>query len=75
MHLITAMPDLPGGLHPSQPMLEFDTTPNKFRDEMLTDPLNIQEQVAKNNGTIGIPGGPGLGIDVDRDFVRAYEIE
>ena len=58
MHLLTAMPDLPGGLHPAQPMLEFDTTLNKFRDELLTEPLNIQEQVAKNEGTVGLPSGP-----------------
>lgn len=74
-HLLTAMPALPGGLHPWQPMLEFDTTPNKFRDEILTEPLNIQGQVAANNGTIGIPGGPGLGIEIDRNFVRSFEID
>lgn len=56
-------------------MLEFDTTPNKFRDEILTEPLNIQGQVAANNGTIGIPGGPGLGIEIDRNFVRSFEID
>ena len=31
------MPDLPGGLFPWEPMLEFDTTDNKFRDNLLTE--------------------------------------
>ena len=74
MHLITAMPELPGGLFQAQPMLEFDTTLNKFRDELLTEPLNIQDQVAKNEGTVGLPSGPGLGIEIDRDFLEAYKI-
>jgi D-galactarolactone cycloisomerase len=74
MHLLAAMPDLPGGLHPWQPMLEFDTTPNRFRDDLLTRPLDIQRQVRESGGTIGLPGGPGLGVAPDRDFIAHYKI-
>ncbi|NKB53089.1 MAG: mandelate racemase/muconate lactonizing enzyme family protein [Rhizobiaceae bacterium] len=74
MHLLAAMPPLPGGLFPWEPMLEFDTTNNKFRDELLEKPLNIQQQVAKNNGLVSVPAGPGLGVEPDRDFIRHYEI-
>jgi D-galactarolactone cycloisomerase len=74
MHLLAAMPDLPGGLHPWQPMLEFDTTPNRFRDGLLTRPLDIQRQVRESGGTIGLPGGPGLGVAPDRDFIAHYKI-
>lgn len=72
LHLLAAMPPLPGGLNPREPMLEFDTTDNKFRDELLTRPLDIQTQVARNGGYVTIPSGPGLGIEPDRDFIRAY---
>ncbi|MEO9781222.1 MAG: mandelate racemase/muconate lactonizing enzyme family protein [Sedimentitalea sp.] len=74
MHLLAAMPPLPGGLFPWEPMLEFDTTHNAFRDELLATPLDIQGQVAANNGLIAIPDGPGLGVTPDREFIRHYEI-
>ncbi len=74
MHLLAAMPPLPGGLFPSEPMLEFDTTDNKFRDELLTQPLDIQVQVKKNNGMVSIPGGDGLGVEPDPEFIRHYEV-
>jgi|TARA_B110000259_G_C14020503_1_gene402870 D-galactarolactone cycloisomerase len=74
MHLLAAMPPLPGGLFPWEPMLEFDTTDNKFRDDLLTTPLNIQGQVAANDGLVSIPNGPGLGVTPDRDFIRRYDL-
>jgi D-galactarolactone cycloisomerase len=74
MHLLAAMPPLPGGLFPWEPMLEFDTTDNKFRDDLLTTPLNIQGQVAANDGLVAIPNGPGLGVTPDRDFIRHYDL-
>jgi len=74
MHLLAAMPPLPGGLHPWEPMLEFDTTHNSFRDDLLTTPLDIQGQVAANNGTLALPMGPGIGVTPDRDFVRKFNI-
>jgi D-galactarolactone cycloisomerase len=72
IHLLTALPDLPGGAHPVQPMLEYDTTPNKFREELLSTPLNVLDQVKKNGGFITIPRGPGFGFEVDLDFVDHY---
>ncbi|MEM6889129.1 MAG: mandelate racemase/muconate lactonizing enzyme family protein [Pseudomonadota bacterium] len=72
MHLLAAMPPLPGGLFPWEPMLEFDTTDNKFRDELLSEPLNIQTQVASTGGFAAIPNGPGLGVDPNRDFIKHY---
>ena len=74
MHLLASMPPLPGGLFPWEPMLEFDTTHNLFRDDLLTNPLDIQGQVANNNGTVDIPSGPGLGVNPDRDFIRHYDL-
>ena len=74
MHLLAAMPDLPGGLHPWEPMLEFDTTDNKFRDALLLEPLDIQRQVKQSSGCVEIPSGPGLGIEPDRDFIYQFQI-
>ena len=74
LQLLAAMPPLPGGLFPREPMLEFDTTENRFRDELLTDPMDIQGQVARNGGRAAIPDGPGLGVEPDRDFLRYYAV-
>lgn len=75
LQLLAAMPPMPGGLHPWEPMLEFDTTENKFRDQLLAEPLNIQKQVAESGGFVSIPSGPGLGIEPNLDFIKAYEID
>ena len=74
LHLLAAMPPLPGGAHPVEPMLENDTTPNRFRDELLTEPLRIVEQVGKTGGYVGLPKGPGLGIELDWDFVEHFRV-
>ncbi len=74
MHLLAAMPPIPGGLFPWEPMLEFDTTDNKFRDDLLQEPLDIQAQVKNNNGRVSIPSGVGIGVEPDPDFIRHYEI-
>ena len=60
LQLLAAMPPLPGGLHPWEPMLEFDTTDNKFRDNLLTTPLDIQGQVKSRTVAFQYPKGPGL---------------
>ncbi len=74
LQLLAAMPPLPGGLFPREPLLEFDTTHNAFRDELLIDPLNIQQQVAQSGGSVKIPTGPGIGVEPDREFIKRYSI-
>ncbi|MEL6572375.1 MAG: mandelate racemase/muconate lactonizing enzyme family protein [Pseudomonadota bacterium] len=74
LQLLAAMPPLPGGLHPWEPMLEFDTTENRFRDDLLENPLNIQEQVKAKEGRVRIPDGPGIGVTPDMDFIKHYQV-
>ncbi len=75
LQLLAAMPPLPGGLHPREPLLELDTTDNKFRDNLLKEPLNIQKQVAENGGTVAIPTAPGIGVEPDLDFIDHYRAD
>ena len=75
LQLLAAMPPLPGGLFPREPMLEFDTTDNRFRDELLLNPLEIQAQVKASGGFVAIPDGPGIGVLPDPDFIRTYELD
>ena len=74
LHLLAAMPPLPGGLHPWEPMLEFDTTHNSFRDDLLQEPLDIQGQVARQSGRVRIPSGPGLGVAPDPAILDRYRL-
>lgn len=74
LHLLAAMPPMPGGLHPWEPMLEFDTTHNSFRDDLLEVGLDIQGQVARNEGRVAVPKGPGLGVEPNREVIAAYKI-
>ena len=75
LHLLAAMPPLPGGLFPWEPMLEFDTTHNRFIDDLLTVSLDIKKQVKNNNGTVSLPNGPGLGVTPKRDFLDKFRID
>ena len=74
LHLLAAMPPLPGGLFPWEPMLEYDTTHNRFIDDLLTESLEIKNQVKANNGTVSLPIGPGLGVTPKRDFLDSFRI-
>ena len=75
LHLLAAMPPLPGGLFPWEPMLEFDTTHNRFIDDLLSVSLDIKKQVKTNNGTVSLPSGPGLGVTPKRDFLDKFRID
>lgn len=75
LQLLAAMPALPGGLFPREPMLEFDTTHHFFRDDLLLEPLNIQKQVADTGGFTSIPQKPGIGVEPDRDFMKKYTLD
>ena len=74
LQLLAAMPPLPGGLRPWEPMLEFDTTDNKFRDDLLAEPLDIQGQVKANKGRVSIPKGFGIGAEPDLEFIKHFSI-
>ncbi len=75
LHLLAALPDLPGAAEPVQPMLEYDTTPNRFREELLVKPLDIPGQVKRNGGWVSLPPGPGLGIEIDFNFTKRFEVK
>ena len=75
LHLLAAMPPMPSGLHPWEPMLEFDTTHNSFRDDLLQNGLEIQSQVAANDGRVRVPQGPGLGVEPDPEVIARFALQ
>lgn len=71
LQLLAAQPAMPGGLHPDEPMLEFDTTHNAFRDELSLEPLAIRESVARD-GRVAVPDRPGHGVTPDPELLARY---
>ncbi len=67
-HVLSLLPDPTAGPSAETPMLEYDTTPNLFRTELLAEPLQVRD------GWLAVPGGPGLGIVVDEDMLRRYRV-
>jgi len=45
-------------------------TENPFRDHLLKSPLAMGK-----DGWFDIPTGPGLGVEVDEDFVKAHAVD
>ena len=75
LHLLTAMPDMPGGLFPSKSMLEFDTTEkNIFITDLAEENFSILDQVKNNNGYAKPPETVGIGINPNKDFIKKFEI-
>lgn len=74
MHLVSVIPDIPGGLHQFEPLLEYDTTPNLFHEHLLAQPLGVREQVQATGGQVSPPQGPGIGIELNEEFVRKYRV-
>ena len=75
LHLLTAQPDMPGGLFPSKSMLEFDTTEkNIFITDLPIESFSILEQVKKNNGFASVSDNPGIGITPNHDFIKEFEV-
>ncbi len=75
LHLLAALPDLPGAAKPASPCLEYDTTPNLFRENLLQESLGIRDAVKRNGGVVPLPPGPGLGVLPDEDFIRHYTVD
>jgi len=51
------------------PLLEHDTTENPFVTGGLREPLVFRD------GAFELPTGPGLGIEMDEDWLRAHEVD
>lgn len=52
------------GFTSDEPMLELDNAENPFRDRLVKRPFQLEE------GSVRIPTGPGLGIEIDEEFLK-----
>jgi len=75
IHLLTAQPEMPGGLFPTKAMLEFDTSKdNKFTQELVGEDFCIFDQVKSNNGFVKPIEDIGIGLNPKEDFIKEYEV-
>jgi D-galactarolactone cycloisomerase len=61
-------PHTPPSLAPLEPLLEFDRTEHPIRQAILTQPI---EHV---RGVVTVPGGAGLGIEIDRQALARFTV-
>ncbi len=69
MHTVACIPNLSQSHTPDEPMLEIDVYENPFRDELTSFKFDVKD------GYITLPTGPGLGIDIDEDVIKKYEVK
>jgi len=69
LHLLSNWSPVPGRLLEIEPVLEFDRTRNRFREEMGSLSTRLEE------GRLKVPDGPGLGLEIDENFVRRFREE
>ena len=50
--------------------LEYDATPNPLRQDLLATPLP-----EVRNGSVEVPGAPGLGLEIDEDALARYTVK
>ena len=51
------------------PPLEVDISPNRLRDELLSQPIKPDAK-----GRVSAPKGPGLGVEINEELVRRYAV-
>ncbi|MFK4267427.1 mandelate racemase/muconate lactonizing enzyme family protein [Streptomyces milbemycinicus] len=70
LQLLSATPRAPFGMAGGEPLIfEFDRGENPLREGVLAAPLTPV------NGTVAVPDGPGIGVTVDEEWVRAHRLE
>ncbi len=68
LHILALLPDETWSRTTETPMLELDVYENPFRDELVTHPVKVRE------GLVDVPSGPGLGIEINEDVLKRYEV-
>jgi D-galactarolactone cycloisomerase len=68
LQLHAVLPPSPPRHDPTEPVLEFDRSEHPFRQAVLRTPI---EHV---DGTVSIPDGPGLGIEIDTDAIARWRV-
>ena len=52
------------------PIIEYDRTTNKFRENIF-----IENPALFNNGQLSVPQKPGLGFEINREYLEKHRVE
>ncbi len=69
LHITANLIYSPGRIFDKQPLLEFDRSPNRIREELITKPF------AAVDGYIDVPSGYGLGVEVDEEKLNYFALK
>lgn len=68
MQLLAVLPTTTPAFGAHQPLLEYDSTPHPFRQDLLVQPVRVEGGVAY------VPDGPGLGVEVRREVLDRWRV-
>jgi len=68
LQVIAALPVTHHALFPAEPILEYDQSEHPFRQELMTESIEME------NGRVIIPDRPGLGVTVNRELIARFAI-
>lgn len=66
LQAIAALPPNPPSRGQAEPLLEYDSSAHPFREKL------VAEQFGITDGTVAIPARPGIGVEVDREFLERH---
>ena len=66
LHLVSTLDIVPGRLRMPEAMLEMDRSESALRENLTQPKFAIQD------GMVNVPAAPGLGVDVDPDYLAHY---
>ncbi len=66
LHLVSTLDMTPGRLRMPEAMLEMDRSESALRENLTQPKFLIQD------GRVAVPTAPGLGVDVDADYLAHY---
>lgn len=68
MQLLAVLPTTAPAFGAHQPLLEYDSPPHPFRQDLLVEPIRVADGIAH------VPDGPGLGVEVRRDVLERWRV-
>ena len=68
LQLLAALPVTNYSLFATEPVLEYDRSSHPFRQELVHTPWSLTD------GTVAVPDGPGLGIEVKMETIEKYQV-
>lgn len=67
LQFIASLPPTPAAMEVDDMWLEYDQSSHPFRSDLIYGDIRLED------GTVEVPMAPGIGVEVNRDVIKAYE--